>query len=215
MSLKSLIIIKELLGELKKVSTTLAQAKVDLNQELDRLKAEGRSESWLSENEKTARGKSLERVSSTMMLMNEARVRAQAFGKLYKNSYAVAGMLPVTSRGADGLSAENPVAEAMVRLQIINEASNLSDDHLKLLGELALSEGDYGRAYLLSTIDGNRAGINLPPSPEQQEALRALQEIEYITQSAELDYREMSGANPIDLSTSRLAVAHMATGKGE
>ena len=211
--MKNLVAVKQEAETIKKLAGNITIVKKELAREIENIEGEGRSETWVKNSIASARQKALDRSYPILSQLQESAKKTRNYKKYWSDKTAVLSCIPLTKRGVDGLTAENPFSESITRMAILTEARLQSSERLKLSAEYAINEGRVAEAYLISLIDDNRAKVDLSNVviPEQQAALDAIGEASMIASTAIVDFRQIGGSKAGDLLIDRLTAARGAS----
>lgn len=214
--MKTLVRIIESVEALKKSGGVIDARNKALATEITRIENEGRSSVWEKNEIAKVRKKAIEESLADIAAIQEHQKTLNKYEPFWEDTEAVLSCIPLTSRGVNGLEAENVFQESIARMSILSEAKLQSSERLKQSVEYALNRGRVAEAYLLSLEGKSRTpsvkiDLSSVTIPEQERALDLLAESKKIAGTALVDYREINGAKVNELFIARLTVARGGT----
>jgi hypothetical protein len=202
----------------------LRKLNADVAADIRRINSEGRSSDWVGDESGRTRTKAREIAHETYggIIFEHDKIRHHE--KLWSSRELVLSTLPVTRRGADGLTPDNPHLENATRMRTLEEAKRLAPSQLKLFAENAIADGQYGKAYLYQLEYQTRPkeqpgerGIDLSgfEIPEQVTALKIFNSARAAVDEGLLILKEIDGKSKGDLLINRLTLAHTMNDGGK
>ncbi|OQX17736.1 MAG: hypothetical protein BWK76_09695 [Desulfobulbaceae bacterium A2] len=200
----------EKISNMKRIAATITEKKNAVKARISAAEAEGRTEKWTKQRVAEIRAEGTAAIDAALGQLAEVHATFSKHENFWADKELALSCIPLTRRGPDNISPENPVGESMARTALLAEASRMSNHRLELMAADALASGDYARMYLFS-LEGNSrqkptkidtSGVVLP---EQQAALNMFTEARRSVAHAVIDLREAHGARPDELAIARLS----------
>jgi hypothetical protein len=201
--------LNEKIFTMKQLAATISEKKNAVKNRVAAAEAEGRTEKWTKERIREIQGEGAVEINAHLLKITEAHESFSQQEMFWSNKEAVLSKIPLTKRGGDNWTPENPAGEALARTALLAEASRMSNGRLELMAQDAISSGELAAAYLFALEGGSRPkptkiDTSAIAIPEQQAALNLFLEAKRCLGHAILDMREASGARPDEVAIGRL-----------
>lgn len=198
---------------MKQLAAAITEKKNLVKTRISAAEAEGRTEKWTKDRVAEIRAEAGAEISASIAQLAEVHATFSQQENFWGDKEMVLSHIPLTRRGPDNLTAENPVGEAMARSALLAEASRMSTHRLELMAQDAIAGGNHAAAYLYS-LEGNsrtkpaKIDTNSVVLPEQQAAMNMFTEARRSVAHAAIDLQEAHGARPSELAIARLSAEH-------